>query len=171
MSSPSLFDSSNLNNARYTSLGFAAVPLLGIYGGGYFLKGKNSKNAGSSVEGRPSPMTFKMVWMFLVAAWTFSLVLASFRMDETYLLILQIFSMLAVFCSVMWMFYYFTKGDKSTAAQLMLATSVCALLTTTTAAVGVYDNPDAKAICTLSLTPIFVWVFGATLFNYIEINK
>jgi tryptophan-rich sensory protein len=168
-----LFDSNRLNAIRYVAIGGAVLPMIGIPVASYMypMSGKD----GSKVNGRPPARMFGIIWTLLVMLWSFSIVVASFRFDETFLILIEIFSIITLFMAIQWLRLWYKKR-KNTAAQVLGLTTLFSFLMVVTSLSASTDmegveEAEVKGVVSLCLSPLFVWASVATLLNFFEINR
>jgi hypothetical protein len=163
-----LFSTSSLDTGRYISIATASLPPVVIFGLGSTVW-KPSAGAGVKVKGRPRPAWFGIVWTLLTILWTFSLVTASFNFEVGALIVIQVFSILTLLCALMWLYQY-KIHQKAVSAQVLLLTSLFSFLMVVTATTSPTYHKYANMTVATTIAPLFVWLTGATLFNYLEIN-
>jgi small-conductance mechanosensitive channel len=165
----SLFSTENLNAGRYVSIAISTLPPLTIWGLGSTIW-RPTPAAGANVKGIPKPIVFSVVWSILTLLWSFSTIVASFRFDSEYLIILQVFSMITLMCALAWLWQN-KKGNKNSAAQILLLTLLFSALMVSTCNNSSSDYEYSNLATSLSITPLPIWLIGASIFSYLEINK
>ena len=123
-------------------------------------------SAGENVKGLPKPIFFSIVWLILTVLWSISIIYASFNIENNdgLLITLHVFSIMTLICCILWLAMY-KKDKKTISAQIMLLSLLFAMLMLSTCTL------TQEVVPTLCITPLCVWLLGATLFNYLEINS
>jgi tryptophan-rich sensory protein len=123
------------------------------------------------VVGKPKGVVFVVVWTLLVALWVFAGVVASMRFDRTSLIVYQASSNAALASAVTWLGVQNGLRDKESAAQILLLVLLFSVLTLVSSATAENDLALSRTVVSMTMTPLPVWIIGATLFSYIGLNQ
>lgn len=165
------FDTEKWQNqpGRYALVAESCLPiiLILIVGGIAFQPGPD---AGANVAGRPVAPVFITVWVLITIMLLFGLLLVSMHVDSIVgLVLIAVFYLLATLMCFAWLIAY--KENKAIAAQILLLALACMASTAILTTASEFDNRDAKPVACLFFTLPTIWLIGASIFNYIEINK
>jgi hypothetical protein len=128
-------------------------------------------NSGSEkINGRPAGGVFGLAWTLLTALWVCAIFVASIHFSPLSLTLTQVFSNCAMILSLVWLYLYNARNQKSAAAQILLLNTLFAFLIVATGATAETATPRASQAVTLLTAPLFVWLVCASIFNYLEIN-
>ncbi len=159
----------NMSSARWLSFGIGCLPPLIIFGAGFVWPMDNTSS--EIVKGRPAGFVFGIVWTLLTMIWVVAIFLASIHFSPVSLTLVQLFSNFALILAVTWLYLYNSRKDKSAAAQVILLNTLFAFLAVVSGATAESEHKLAPQAVSLLFSPLFVWLTGATMFNYLEINS
>ena len=154
---------------RYIGSILATMPPVMILGLGSTIYRPTSQ-AGQDVNGRPKPLVFIIVWTVLTILWSCAGFIATFQFKMKSYIMFHIFSFMTMIFCVLWLRYY-KLGNKAESAQILLICTLCAMLTMSVCNSSNTTNHFSNMLTSICITPLSTWLIGATIFNYLEINR
>jgi hypothetical protein len=161
----------SIDESRIATVWIAVLAPLLISAAGYIWN--VGETYGAVVKGRPASRVFGIVWTSLTVLWMFAGYQANLHFDDVSLQTFMIFVLSSIGCGVYWLYVY-SLGNKAEAAQVLLVNLLFGALSVVSACTSSLlegSDDNKRMIVALAVTPHMVWIIGAALFNYLEINK
>ena len=153
---------------RWLSVAVGFLPPVLIFGAGALWP--MDKNGSDNIKGRPVGGVFGLVWTLLTVLWVTAIFVASIHFNPLSLTMTQVFSNCALILSIVWLYLYNARKEKSAAAQVILLNTLFAFLILISGLTAETSHPRANQVVSLMTAPLFVWLVRASMFNYLEIN-
>lgn len=163
-----MFDTSLLSGGRYVVIAEACLPLVG----GAFMSWllPIGPNAGRSVVGRPPAGVFGLVWLTIAVLWFFALLVASMNFDDTHLILVAVFSLLAMLMCGFWIYLYHNQMLLWANYTLFAVAFLSFMITFSSCNVVTSLDSYAPTLVTLCMVLMSVWTTLASIFSLIELQ-
>ena len=144
----------------YSYLKYLPIILPSVMGYGAAMFCNVSKSSGSTVNFRPPPVVFSVVWIILYiligVSW---FITRSIENIDNQTLITDIFFLILNVLLISWIIFYSCKNDKKNAIYVLVLSIMMAIFC--------YTIGDITG--KLLITPLICWLFLATLINVFEV--
>jgi hypothetical protein len=175
-----MFDVSLLNaqTGRYALIAESILPPLFLFIiGGLFLRPKRDQEV--SIHGKPNSFAFWLIWFLVVTMWLIALVIVAMDTeDELSLIMIGIFSFLAIFACFIWMMWWKWGHNSDATNQNWYKTNSVfwvlfafgCMVATSAITFGSETDSDSKVVAGLFFSLIATWLGVATGYHYLGLN-